>query len=154
MRPSERALNEYIAKLEAEVASLRALCAAQALRIDELLARLNTNSTNSSKPSSTDSPFHTKPKPPHAPSGRKPGGQTGHKPHNRQMLEPTPGEIYSCPLAQCPHCKADFAAVGRDDFAGVRACARVRGHKPQRLHAVARMGDGAASARAVERLHC
>ena len=108
MRLLESALTENEQRLQAQIDVLLVKNAALEARIVELLARLNTNSTNSSKPSSTDSPFHTKPKPPQPPSGKKPGGQIGHKPHNREMLEPTPGEIYSCPLAQCQHCKADL----------------------------------------------
>jgi len=94
-----------------EIEQLRAENVLLRAQVAELLARLNTNSTNSSKPSSTDSPFHTKPKPPLPPSGRKPGGQFGHKPNNREMLAPTEGEIYNCLLAQCQHCKADLDAL-------------------------------------------
>src|SRR4030095_8536172 len=60
-----------IAKLESEVR--------------ELTARLNQTSQNSSKPPSSDGP-HVKRKPPKPPSGRKPGGQLGHPPHQRALV--------------------------------------------------------------------
>ena len=62
---------QRIAQLEAEVR--------------ELTARLNQNSQNSSKPPSSDGP-HVKRKPPKPPSGRKPGGQPGHPPHQRALV--------------------------------------------------------------------
>src|SRR4029077_12132274 len=62
---------QRIAKLEAEV--------------QELTARLNQNSQNSSKPPSSDGP-HVKRKPPRPASGRKPGGQPGHRAHHRTLV--------------------------------------------------------------------
>jgi len=70
-----RAMVDYheqrIAKLEAEVR--------------DLTARLNQNSQNSSKPPSSDGP-HVKRKPPKPFTGRKPGGQPGHTPHQRVLV--------------------------------------------------------------------
>src|SRR5947199_10062177 len=48
------------------------------LRVRDLEARLKLNSTNSSKPPSTD-PIGLKRKPPAPPSRRKRGGQPGHR---------------------------------------------------------------------------
>lgn len=56
-------------------------------KIAELEARLNQNSTNSSKPPSSDAP-HVKPAPPKAPSGRRRGGQPGHPKAERTRLPP------------------------------------------------------------------
>src|SRR5689334_25315272 len=75
---------ERIEQLEAEVADLR--------------RQLGQNSTNSSRPPSSDSPF-TKPAPKslRRRTGRKPGGQPGHpgstlalvdKPNQRRLHEP------------------------------------------------------------------
>ena len=47
-------------------------------RVRDLEARLKLNSTNSSKPPSSD-PIGFKRKPPTPPSGRKLGGQPGHR---------------------------------------------------------------------------
>lgn len=50
----------------------------------ELKAKLSKDSTNSSKPPSSDPPGVERPKAP--PSGRKPGGQPGHKGHRRELI--------------------------------------------------------------------
>ncbi len=50
-------------------------------RIAELEERLGTNSTNSSKPPSSDPPS-VKRRPPAPASGRKRGGQPGHRHHS------------------------------------------------------------------------
>ncbi|WP_422923296.1 DUF6444 domain-containing protein [Singulisphaera sp. PoT] len=58
-------------------------------RIADLEARLNQNSTNSSKPPSTDPPaVKVKRRPPAPPSGRRSGGQPGHKRHTRALVPP------------------------------------------------------------------
>jgi len=74
--------NAIIAKLWARVQELEA-------RVEELTARLAQNSTNSSRPPSSD-PLWSKPKrkPPVAGSGRKPGGQPGHAAHVREPVPP------------------------------------------------------------------
>jgi transposase len=68
------------AMLEAEVADLRRLVA-------ELTERLNRDSSNSSKPPSSDEP-RGKPAPPRRPSGRKRGGQPGHARAVRPLVPP------------------------------------------------------------------
>jgi transposase len=104
--------------VERENVELRALVATLGARLDaleaenaELKRRLGMNSTNSSKPPSSDSPF-VKPAPRslRRRSGRKPGGQQGHPgstlalvddPHRRQRHEPGP----------CGGCGADLAGA-------------------------------------------
>src|SRR5258708_14379271 len=54
-------------------------------RVGDLEARLKLNSTNSSKPPSSD-PIGFKRKPPTPPSGRKPGGQPGHPRAQRRLV--------------------------------------------------------------------
>lgn len=68
---------ERIAELEALVARLMA-------RIEVLEEKGRTSSHNSSKPPSSDPPTVTRES--KAPSGRKPGGQPGHKRHTRVLL--------------------------------------------------------------------
>jgi transposase len=73
---------------EAQAAILAAFASLEG-RIAELEARLNRNSTNSSKPPSTDPPaVKAKRRPPVAPSGRKRGGQPGHPRHSRPLVPP------------------------------------------------------------------
>ena len=70
----------------------------------EVTARLNQNSQNSSEPPSSDGP-HVKRKPPKPRSGRKPGGQPGHTPHQRGLV---PGDkvdtVIACKPEQCRRC--------------------------------------------------
>lgn len=56
-------------------------------RVRDLEARLKLNSTNSSKPPSSD-PIGFKRKPPTPPSGRKRGGQPGHRRAQRRLVPP------------------------------------------------------------------
>lgn len=56
-------------------------------RVQDLEARLAQNSSNSSKPPSSDPPG-TPPVAPKAPTGRRRGGQPGHKKHERTLLPP------------------------------------------------------------------
>lgn len=56
----------------------------QILALQKQIASLSTNSTNSSKPPSSDGPQVTRPK--KKQSSRSPGGQKGHKGHKRELL--------------------------------------------------------------------
>src|ERR1700691_4518179 len=75
------------AALMAVFDSLLSRIAQQDQRILDLEARLKLNSTNSSKPPSTD-PIGLKRKPPAPPSGRKRGGQPGHRKAHRALAPP------------------------------------------------------------------
>jgi transposase len=69
------------------IAELMALVERLTARVAELeaqVARLSRNSTNSSKPPSSDPPCVTRPL--HKPSGKKRGGQPGHPRHQRKLL--------------------------------------------------------------------
>jgi len=73
-----------IAELEAKLAWAHERIAALEARIAQLTAQLAQNSTNSSKPPSSDPPgVERKVK---APSGRKPGGQPGHTRNTRDLV--------------------------------------------------------------------
>nr|WP_088260911.1 IS66 family transposase [Fimbriiglobus ruber] len=71
-------------------------------RIADLEAQLRLNSTNSSKPPSSDPPS-AKPAPPKPPSGRKRGGQPGHPPHPRTILPPD--QVIDHKPSQCHRCQ-------------------------------------------------
>jgi transposase len=77
---------ERIARLERQVEMLLAKVEAQAAEIDELKRRLGENSSNSSKPPSSDSPADRAARSGDPPSGRPRGGQRGHKGHKRTYL--------------------------------------------------------------------
>jgi transposase len=84
-----------IAQLTKEVAELRG-------RVADLQARLKRNSTNSSKPPSSDS---SKPKRERKPgTGRRPGGQAGHPPHQRELF-PAEQVEYFIQVPAPPRCQ-------------------------------------------------
>ena len=81
-------------------------------RVGDLEARLKLNSTNSSEPPSSD-PIGLKRKPPARPSGRKRGGQPGHRRALRRLVPPekvrTITEFRPTDCRRCGH-----ALVGDD----------------------------------------
>jgi len=73
-------------------------------KVSDLEEKLNTNSSNSSKPSSQD-PYR-KPKK-NKPSGKSRGAQPGHKGHARQMASTDQvGVIHDLKPTACPNCKS------------------------------------------------
>ena len=80
--------------------------------VAELKARLNQNSSNSSRPPSSDPPS-VKRAPPKRPTGKKRGGQRGHKPHRRDLVPP---EKVAATLDIKPEaCQCCGAALPGDD---------------------------------------
>ena len=97
------------AKLEERLAQLEA-------KIAELEAKLKSNSSNSSKPPSSD-PLWRRPQSPKDRSGRKPGGQPGHEGHHRERLPPErlKAVIHYLPK-DCEHCHVPLPdAAGPQD---------------------------------------
>src|SRR5262245_39983251 len=77
-------------------------------RVDELEQRLNQNSTNSSRPPSSDPP-HVKRPPPKPKSSRKRGGQPGHKPQQRPLVPPEQvKQVISLKPPACRKCGHDL----------------------------------------------
>lgn len=103
--------DKRIAELEAEVAELKKLLAAALGKIVDLEARLQQNSTNSSRPPSSDGPGAGRS--PKKPKGRKRGGQPGHGPQLRALI-PADRVTESREIVpgQCEHCAATL--LGRD----------------------------------------
>jgi transposase len=93
------AVREYIRTLEARVAALEAT-------VQRLLERLQQDSHNSSRPPSSDPPHALRPRPPRGPSGRKRGGQPGHKGQSRALvpIEEVTSVVPVRP-AQCARCQ-------------------------------------------------
>jgi len=85
-------------------AALRAQFAALERRIADLQERVNRNSTNSSRPPSSD-PASVKRRPPAAPSGKKRGGQPGHRHHPRALVPPEQlRRVIECKPQECRRC--------------------------------------------------
>ena len=97
----------YIRWLEARVAELEG-------RVADLEAKLNQNSTNSSRPPSSDPPA-VKRAPPRPKSGNKPGGQPRHPRHERALVEPD--QTHECKPTACRRCDRPLAG---DDPAPLR----------------------------------
>jgi transposase len=68
-----------------QVPALREQVAALTERVRDLEARLGQDSSNSSRPPSSDPPWGKR-RPPVPPSGRRPGGQPGHPGHFRALV--------------------------------------------------------------------
>ena len=77
-------LETQLAARDARIAELEAQLRRALERISELEVKLAQNSSNSSKPPSSDPPGAVRR--PLKPTGRKPGGQPGHKGHKRELL--------------------------------------------------------------------
>jgi transposase len=111
--PVPRTLEEALAVvgvLWTELQRLQAAYGELQSRVQELEARLGQNSTNSSRPPSSDPP-ETLPRPPAAPSRRRRGGQPGHPPHQRALV---PVEQVDQVVAHWPaHCRGCQAPLGQ-----------------------------------------
>lgn len=92
------------APCRALIAKLQEQIKDQARKIEELEARLNKNSRNSSKPPSSNPPWISN-KPPKKPGERPPGGQPGHPGHSRSLLPPGQvREVVEVKPNQCRKC--------------------------------------------------
>jgi transposase len=96
----EDLLDVTLAHVE-ELNRLRVLLEA---RVAWLEARVGTNSSNSSKPPSSNGP-NAPPTPRPGPSGRPKGGQKGHKGHRRELLSPEKVDSFvTCKPVACDGC--------------------------------------------------
>src|SRR6476660_7049537 len=108
-------------------------------RVGDLEARLKLNSTNSSKPPSSD-PIGLKRNPPARPSGRKRGGQPGHRRALRRLVPPEEVRtITECRPTGCRRC--GHALAGDDPSPLVHQVAELPKIEPlvdeYRLHRLA-----------------
>ncbi len=94
------------AELRAEHAQLQAQVAALAVQVETLQARLAKDSHNSSKPPSSDG-LARKPKSLRKLSGRKPGGQLGHRGETLHLVA-TPDVVVEHRPAACAHCQTSL----------------------------------------------
>src|SRR3954471_16686774 len=104
------AMLEQVATLQRDNAALRAENAALQDRIRELEARQGQTSTNSSRPPSSDPP-QAPARPNAPPSGRKRGGQPGHRGTWRALLPVEQvDEVVVVAPEVCRHCGQPFPA--------------------------------------------
>jgi transposase len=106
----KEALISIILVLQQQVKELQETVAAQAAEIQKLRDQLAKNSRNSGKPPSSDGLKKPRPRNLRKKTGRRSGGQKGHKGHTLKMAE-KPDHIEVHPVSQCPHCTADLRAV-------------------------------------------
>ena len=96
------AVAEFLRAVLAENARLRQENAELTARVADLEVQLRQDSSNSSKPPSSDPPT-VKRAPDRPPTGRKAGGQPGHPRHERVRLEPT--RVVDHRPARCACCR-------------------------------------------------
>lgn len=101
-------LKAQIEKLQAEVSQLHYRNFQLQRRNAELEALVAKDSHNSSRPPSTDPPWAKRTKSLRRPSGRRPGGQTGH--HGSTLrLSAHPSRVVEHRPHQCHHCHCPLA---------------------------------------------
>jgi transposase len=112
-------LTEQVAALEqknqvltVEVLALRQENATLKARVLELEGQAGANSRNSSKPPSSDGLGKPAPKSLRRPTGRRPGGQTGHEGQTLRQVE-DPDVVVVHEPASCGRCGADLAGAQR-----------------------------------------
>lgn len=106
LRDVMRGMREDLASAREDAAAMRELVAQQTARIAELEARLGRNSTNSSKPPSSDGPWSKKRRRRRPPSSKKQGAQPGHKGKARKLVDEADETIDHEPQ-ECSHCGHD-----------------------------------------------
>lgn len=108
-QPSYDDLVRVIADLQRDVAQLRSENAELRAENAELKRRLAQDSSNSSKPPSSDSPFRKPaPRSQRRASGRRPGGQAGHEGANLERVADPDAVIEHRPVA-CGGCEGALA---------------------------------------------
>jgi transposase len=98
------------AELLSEKQHLQSCVEELSVQVHGLLGRVAKNSSNSSKPPSTDG-YAKKTRSLRQPTGKKPGGQVGHQGSTRSLVE-TPDEIIILREDQCARCQTSLEGVG------------------------------------------
>lgn len=110
------ALEEALAERDRQLSERDARILALEKQVTELEERIRANSSNSGQPPSSDTPAERDARRQRAisrrePSGKKRGGQPGHKGHRRQMYEPDQvSAVVVCAPAACGECGEDLTS--------------------------------------------
>ena len=105
-----------IAFIEYQARQIEALTAQNAMleaRLEKLEHRLNKNSSNSSKPPSSDGLKKPKPKSRREKGKRKSGGQAGHDGETLKMVS-SPDKVVTHRHRLCPHCCHDLSSIATE----------------------------------------
>jgi transposase len=108
----KEALISIILTLQQQIHELQRTVAAQAVEIQELRDQLAKSSRNSGKPPSSDGLKKPRTQSLRKRTGRRSGGQKGHKGHTLEMVE-QPDHVEVHPVWQCPHCAASLQSIER-----------------------------------------
>ena len=105
---------EAAVDLIVELAAIVPLLQAKVAELERKIAQLTRDSSNSSKPPSSDGPAaRPKARPPKKSKKRKRGGQPGHKGKNRDLIPASEVDLVEEILpAVCEHCHKPLAAPG------------------------------------------
>jgi transposase len=104
------ALISTVLTLQQQVQQLQQTVAEQAVVIQSLRDQLAKNSRNSGRPPSSDGLKKPRTRSLRKKSGRRSGGQKGHKGHTLQMVE-RPDHIRVHKVSVCPHCVTDLHSI-------------------------------------------
>jgi transposase len=104
-----------ILTLQQQVVELQKTAAAQAAEIQKLRDQLAKNSRNSGKPPSSDGLKKPRTRNLRKKTGRRSGGQKGHKGQTLEMVE-QPDHVQIHQALRCPDCAMDLQSVGQCEF--------------------------------------
>jgi transposase len=106
----KEALISLVLTLQQQVQQLQQTVAEQAVVIQSLRDQLAKNSRNSGRPPSSDGLRKPRTRSLRKKSGRRSGGQKGHKGHTLQMVE-RPDHLQVHKVSVCPHCVTDLRSI-------------------------------------------
>lgn len=107
------AVIELVEHLFAIIAQQQQQIASLTQRVEELEARLNTDSRNSNKPPSSDT-FKKKSRSLRKKGQKKTGAQPGHDPHSLRQV-PNPDRVIIHQVERCYRCKASLKNIAASD---------------------------------------
>lgn len=113
-RAGEEVVVQVLCAMSARIDRLETLVATLQEEVRSLKARLAKNSSNSSKPPSSDGYQKPAPKSLRTPSGKKSGGQPGHEGKTLSRVK-EPDHVIVHPLDSCP-CGADLSKTAAQDY--------------------------------------